>query len=403
MSSETGGPLRDIRVLDCATMIAGPYAATLLGDLGADVIKVESPAGDDMRRLGQERNGETGSFVGINRNKRGISIDLTSARGREVFARLVRTADVLITNTREPALSQLGLTYEQVRAHRPDIIWAAVSTFGADGPYAGRPGVDALAQALCAVPMLNGTSDQPPTRLNMPIADVMSSLLVANGVLSALHERSQSGQGQRIDVALIDALVHALGNALGNYFIAGWVVPRTGNRSPYFAPSGIYDCGDGRKLFITCPTDKFWRSLCQALNPAWANDPRFQTVEDRLTNEDALDREVAARCRKHDCDELLQLLVAADAMAAPVNTLPEVVLDPQVLHNGMVVTTHHPTLGPLQVTGVPLHLERTPGSVRLPPPRLGQHTRQVLQELGLHQGEIESLISAGIAVPCEEA
>ena len=167
-------PLPDVRVIDAGTMIACPYAATLLGDLGADVIKVESPGGDDMRHLGQERAGETGSFIGINRNKRGIVLDLTRPEGREALERLVKTADILVTNTREPALSRLGLGYEQVRRHRPDIIWAGVSTFGADGPYAGRPGVDALAQALCGIPMLNGTADQPPTRLNIPIADVMS-------------------------------------------------------------------------------------------------------------------------------------------------------------------------------------------------------------------------------------
>lgn len=379
-------------------MIAGPYAATLLGDLGADVIKVESPAGDDMRHLGQERDGETGSFIGINRNKRGICLDLASTRGREIFARLVATADVLITNTREPALSQLGLSYEQVRVHRPDIIWVGISTFGADGPYAGRPGVDALAQALCGVPMLNGSAEQPPTRLNMPIADVMSSLLAANGAVTALYERLRSGLGQRVEVALIDGLVHALGNALGNYFISGWVVPRTGNRSPYFAPSGIYECRDGRLVFITCPTEKFWRNLCKALNPDWAQDPRFLTSESRLANEDVLDSLISARCRTETREALLGKLIEGDAMAAPVNSIPEVVQDPQVLHNGMVVEVPHRTLGTLKVTGVPLRLGRTPGSVRRAPPVLGQHTREVLLELGFAHAEITSLAQEGIVL-----
>lgn len=382
-------------------MIACPYATTLLGDLGADVIKVESPRGDDMRRLGERRDGETGSFVGVNRNKRGISLDLLSRPGQDVFARLVRTADVLITNTREPALSQLGLGYEQLRVHRRDIIWVGISTFGADGPYAGRPGVDALAQSLCAVPTLNGTTDQPPTRLNMPIADVMSSLLAANGALSALHERSLSGEGQRIDVALVDALVHALANALGNYFISGWVIPRSGNRSPYFAPSGIYECASGGAIFVTCPTEKFWRNLCEALNPGWKTDMRFQSGPLRRQNEDDLDRELAERCEAYGRDELLAKLVAADAMAAPVNRIPEVVRDPQVLHNRMVVATQHPVLGPMNVTGVPIHLQRTPGSVRRTPPVLGQHTREVLDELGYTPDEMDAMENSGAIVSRE--
>jgi crotonobetainyl-CoA:carnitine CoA-transferase CaiB-like acyl-CoA transferase len=395
---ERSGPLTDIRVLDAGTMIACPYAATLLGDLGADVIKIESPRGDDMRHLGQLRDGETGSFVGINRNKRGIVIDLTQAAGREVLERLAKTADVLITNTREPALSGLGLSYEQLVKHRPDIIWAGVSTFGSDGPYAGRPGVDALAQALCGVPMLNGTPDQPPVRLNVPIADVMSSLLVANGVLAALHERQRTGCGQKVEVALIDALVHGLANALGNYFISGWVTPRTGNRSPYFAPSGIYTCSDSRLVFISCPTEKFFRNLCQALGTDWAADPRFHSSEARLANEDALDAELSVICASITLDDLMGRFVEQDVMASPVHSLPAVVSDPQVLHNRMVVEVDHPALGTTRVTGVPLSLSATPGSVHRAPPVVGQHTLEVLGEVGYTAGEVDALIRDGITI-----
>jgi crotonobetainyl-CoA:carnitine CoA-transferase CaiB-like acyl-CoA transferase len=395
---ERAGPLTDIRVIDSGTMIACPYAATLLGDLGADVIKVESPAGDDMRHLGQERNGETGSFVGINRNKRGIVLDLSRQAGRDAMARLVATAEVLITNTREPALSHLGIAYEQVREHRSDIIWAGISTFGADGPYAGRPGVDALAQALCGVPMLNGTPDQPPTRLNMPIADVMSSLLVANGILAALHERERTGRGQKVEVALIDALVHGLANALGNYFINGWVMPRTGNRSPYFAPSGIYTCADGRLVFISCPTEKFFRNLCTALNANWNEDARFQTIEGRLANEDTLDAELSAICASMTLEQLMARLVANDVMASPVNSLAEVVADPQVLHNRMVAEVEHVTLGTTGVTGVPVRLGITPGGVHRAPPLLGQHSLEILSDLGYTAEELDRLSRDGVTV-----
>jgi crotonobetainyl-CoA:carnitine CoA-transferase CaiB-like acyl-CoA transferase len=396
--SERSGPLTDIRVLDAGTMIACPYAATLLGDLGADVIKIESPTGDDMRHLGQKREGESGSYVGINRNKRGIVLDLRQPPGREALARLVETADVLITNTREPALSQLGLAYEQAREHRGDIVWAGVSTFGSDGPYAGRPGVDALAQALCGIPMLNGPPDQPPTRLNVPIADVMSSLLIANGVQAALHERTRTGRGQKVEVALIDALVHALANSLGNYFISGWVMPRTGNRSPYFAPSGIYTCADGGSVFITCPTEKFFRNLCQALDTGWLEDPRFQSPDARLANEDALDAELAGICASMPRHHLVDRLVAGDVMVSPVNTLNELVNDPQIMHNEMILETEHPALGSARVTGLPIRLVMTPGAVHRAPPLLGEHSLEVLADLGYTAKELDALIEKSVTV-----
>jgi crotonobetainyl-CoA:carnitine CoA-transferase CaiB-like acyl-CoA transferase len=306
----------------------------------------------------------------------------------------VKTADVLITNTREPALSALGLSYERLREHRPDIIWAGVSAFGSDGPYAGRPGVDALAQALCAIPMLNGGPDQPPTRLSVPIADVMSSLLVANGVMAVLHERARTGRGQKVEVALVDALVHALGNSLGNHMINGWLMPRTGNRSPYFAPSGIYTCADGGLVFITAPTEKFFRNLCHALDEGWATDPRFATTELRLRNEDALDAELQGICGALPLDELMVRLVAADVMASPVNALSDVPKDPQVLHNQMIVPVEHTKLGAIRVTGVPVRLNATPGSVRRAPPMLGQHTAEVLAEVGYTGEEIAALEAA---------
>lgn len=394
--SAATGPLAGLRVLDAGTMIAGPYGATLLGDLGADVVKIEPVYGDDLRRLGAERSGETGSYTGINRSKRGIALDLGQARGRDVFARLAATADALITNTREPALSRLGLDYDAVRRHRADVIWVGVSTFGADGPYAGRPGIDAIAQALAGVIALTGAPGSEPVRTTTPFADMLTSLLAVTGVLVALRERDRTGQGQRIDVSLLDALVHAQANALGNYFIDGWALPRAGNRSPFFAPAGAFQCGDGALVYLCCPSERFFIKLCRALDAGWDGDPRFATHDGRMANEDALAGEIAARCRTMPRAELLQRLTDGDVPAAPINELADVVTDPQIRHNGMIATVQHATLGALDVTGVPVHLARTPGAVHRAPPTLGQHTREVLSELGFEGREIAEMAAARV-------
>lgn len=387
-------PLDGIRVLDLATMLAGPYAATLLGDLGADVIKVESHYGDDSRHLGPERDGQRSPFLSLNRNKRSLVVDLTTEEGRGVFAKLAVTSDVVITNVRGPALTKLGLEYEQVKAHRPDVIWVGVTAFGPDGPYAGRPGIDFLAQGYAGLLSLNGDPAGPPVRVTVPLVDVMTSELVVSGVLAALLVRARTGEGQRIDVSLLDALVHAQASGLGAWFLNEEITPRTGNRSQYFAPSGVYPCRDGKGIVITCPSDKFFANLCRALEVEWATDPRFAKIAARLERQDQLEEMLRARCRDFDRDDLLQRLIAADVLSAPIFEIPEVAADVQVRHNDMIVATEHATLGRLEVTGVPIKLRGTPGSVRLAPPVHGQHTDELLAELGYDGDAIARLVDA---------
>jgi crotonobetainyl-CoA:carnitine CoA-transferase CaiB-like acyl-CoA transferase len=373
----TTGPLAGIRVVEMATMMAGPYGATLLGDLGADVIKIESRYGDDSRHLGPERDGERSAFLSLNRNKRGIVLDLQRPAAQEVFERLAR---------------RLGLSYEQVRAHRHDIIWVGVTAFGPEGPYAGRPGIDFLAQGFAGLLALTGHPQGPPVRVTVPVVDTMTSLLVTSGVLAALHARTKSGEGQRIDISLLDAVVHAQCSSLVAYFLNGEIVPRTGNRSHYFAPSGVYTCADGKLACLTCPSEKFFRNLCEALEVDWADDPRFRTIELRLQHEDDLDAALSQRCRDFSRDELLERLLAADVLAAPINEIPEVVQDPQIRNNEMIATVEHAKLGSLEVTGVPIHLRGTPGSVRRSAPMKGQHTEELLAELGYRPEEIAQLV-----------
>lgn len=376
-------------------MMAGPYAAALLGDLGADVIKVESPYGDDSRHLGPGVGGERSAFLSLNRSKRGIVLDLRRADAQEVFARLVATADVLITNVREPALSRLALDYDHARRHREDIVWVGVTAFGTTGPYAGRPGIDFLVQGYAGLLALNGEPGGASVRVTVPLVDALTSVLVCTAALAAIHSRSLTGEGQRIDISLLDALVHAQAGGLGSYLVTGEEPPRTGNRSLYFAPSGIYTAKDGKEVVITCPSEKFFEHLCDALDANWSLDARFSTVEARLANSDALDAAIDARCRCFDADELTSRLIAADVLTAPVNTVGEVAQDPQILNNQMIVTIDHGKLGPIAVTGVPIQFHQTPGRVRLPPPMQGEHTRGVLTELGYAPGQIARLVSDG--------
>lgn len=387
------GPLTDLRVVEYSSMMAGPYAATLMGDLGADSIKVESPRGEESRHLGPQRDGERSSYLSLNRSKRSLVLDLRRDLDREAFGRLIGTADVFITNTREPALSKLGLDYESVKAHRPDIIWVGVTAFGADGPYAGRPGIDFLIQGYAGLLALTGEIGAPPVRVTVPLIDTLTSVLAAMAAVTALHHREKTGEGQRIDVSLLDALVHAQAAGVGSYLITGEETPRTANRSLYFAPSGIYDTRDGEKIVITCPSEKFFSKLCDALDTDWVDDPRFADIEARLANQDELDAVIGARTRDFDRDELVERLVAADVLTAPINSVIEVTEDPQILHNEMIVEVEHDKLGPINVTGIPLHFARTPGAVRIPPPMLGQHSAEILAELGFDEGQIVSIQS----------
>lgn len=374
--------LDGIHVLDAASMMAGPYCATLLGDMGADVIKLEPPRGDETRRIGPRRGTESGVFVGVNRNKRSIAVDLHTPDGKAVLARLTDWADVVVDNLRPPARSRLGLDHAALSARNPRIISVSLSSFGADGPYAGRPGIDPVGQALSGLMAVTGFGDRGPVKAGAPVGDAVASLLAAFGAMSALWARQRTGVGQQVDVSLIDGLIHIQAPYTGQYFLLGTQQPRTGNSIDWYAPYNAFACADGEWVHVACYNDKFFRNLCTAMaRPELAEDPRFHTNDDRVAHREELDRIIADFLATLPRHEALERLWAADVIVGPVNDYDDVFTDPQVLHNRMVVEVAHHT-GPLRVTGVPVHLSDTPGEVRLPPPGLGEHTADVLGEFG---------------------
>lgn len=393
-------PLAGIRVLDVATIVAGPFGAAMLADMGADVIKIEAPLGDDSRHLGPRLGMESGTYVGVNRNKRGMVLDLRQPAALEIYYALARRADIVVTNMRPAAKEKLRIDYENTRQHNVQIIYISVSTFGQAGPYSHRPGIDPVAQAMTGLMSVTGERGGGPVKAGSPVADATVSAYVAYGAMVALWARERQGIGQHLEVALLDSLFHLQAPLLGRYFLTGDIPPRVGNSSPDYGPYNTYVSRDGVPIQIACFSDKWFQNFCQAVErESLATDARFITNDKRMQHVAVLDALMQESCAQYDAVELLRRLDAADVIHGPVLSYAETVEDAQLQHNQMVQAVEHAHLGTLRTHGLPIKLHATPGAVRMASPTLGQHTEDILGELGYSQADIAALHASRAITP----
>jgi crotonobetainyl-CoA:carnitine CoA-transferase CaiB-like acyl-CoA transferase len=389
------GPLSGIRVVDLTRALAGPYCSLLLGDMGADVIKIELPgSGDETRQWGPPFiEGESSYFMSVNRNKRSVVLDLKSSAGQEALRRLTATADVLVENFRPGTMSRLGLSYEEAHALNPALIFCSVSGFGQDGPRARQPAYDAILQGMGGVQGLSGEAEGLPTRVGVPIADITAGMFAAYAVSSALfwRERDPERRGQWIDASMLGGQVALLTYQAGRYFATEQSPQRIGNRHASIAPYEMFRTADGY-VNVAAANEPMWQRFCRALDlQSLFADPRFATNPDRVTNRAALSQLIEQRLCALTMAEVISRLEQAEVPVGPVYTLDQVFDDPQSQHLQMAMPTPHPKAPGLRTTGFPYRLSESPAEVRCPPPLLGEHTEEVLREIGYSIADIDAL------------
>lgn len=377
------GALDGIRVLDLSRHLAGPYCAMMLGDLGAEVIKIERPGvGDESRHWGPPFfDGESAYYLCCNRNKQSLTLNLKHKRGVAIVRELTRRSDVVIENFRVGVLDKLGLGYTDLQAVNPRLVYCSVSGFGYTGPDRHLASYDFLIQGRSGLMSITGERDGPPMKVGVAIADVTAGLFASNAILAALLARERTGAGQHLDIALYDAQIACMANIASNYLCSGEIPERWGNAHKSIVPYEAFQAADDY-LILAVGNDEQWRQFCEAAGvAAWAQDPRFATNPARVANREALIPLLQDLLRGKAVAEWLQLCARADVPAGPVNTIDKVFADPQVGARDMLVRMPHPTLGTVRLAGTPLNLSATPAQMRLPPPLLGEHTDTILSRL----------------------
>jgi len=392
--------LSDIRILDLTRVIAGPYATMLLGDMGAEIIKIELPGrGDDARFGYPDVDGVPIAFLALNRNKKGITLDIRTPEGADVFRRLVAQADVVVENFSAGTMERWGLGYADLAQVNPRLIYAALSGFGQTGPYANRTSYDIIAQAMGGLMALTGFPDGPPVRGGGALADFIGGVFTAYGVMCAVHYRQQSGVGQLVDVSNMDAIFSMLDNWVTVFGVTGRLPERLGNRHPFTAPYDCFQAQDGW-VVIGIGNSQLFRTLMTAIGRAeLGRDPRFKSPNARLERHDEVNRLVGDWIRERTVDAVMRVLGpdGANIPCAPVMTVDRLLHDPQVRAREMVVDLPHPTVGTVPVSGVPIKLSASPGRVTRLGPDLGQDNREVYGGLlGLSDEELVRLQGAGV-------
>ncbi|MCE7791803.1 CoA transferase [Salipaludibacillus sp. CUR1] len=387
------GALEGIRVLDLSRVLAGPYCTMILGDLGAEVIKVEGPGGsDDTRQWGPPyTGGESAYYLCANRNKRAITLNLKTDEGKDVLKRLIKKSDVIIENFKNGTMDKWGLGYDQLKEINPQIVHCSITGFGRTGPYNGLPGYDFVIQAMSGLMSITGSEESGPMKVGVAISDIFSGLYAAIGIQAALMERDRSGKGQSVDISLFDSQISALANVASNYLVSGKVPDRLGNEHPNIVPYQPFPTADGQMAVAVGNDGQFQKFLDVLGLSELKNDERFTTNSNRLENRRDLETFISEKMKTRTSDDWLAQLQEQGIPAGPINTVKEMFEDPQVKARNLVKEVAHPTAGKVNLVGSPVRLSRTPAEVTRHPPLAGEHTEEVLTEAGYSEDDISSM------------
>lgn len=391
-------PLAGIKVVDLSRFIAGPYCTMKLGDMGAEVIKVETPGkGDDSRALGPPfLAGESAYYLSFNRSKKSIALNLREEKAKTILRQLISEADVFVENFRIGVTEKMGLTYEDVKKIKEDIIYCSITGYGHNSPYREKPSFDVMIQGEAGLMSITGFPDGPPQRLGVAIADVLGGFHAVEGILLALLVRQKTGQGQFVDVSLMDSIIAILTYQAGNFLATGEVPQRVGNRHPMITPYESFETADGYVIFAV-GNQRLWENFLKVLDREDLNDdPRFANMKGRNQHPGALKDILEAITRKKSTEEWVTVMEEAGVPCGRIRTIDQVLTDPHVDVREMVVEKEHPTAGRIKLVGVPTKLSLTPGEITSTPPTLGQHTAEILEGLGYSKADLKEFTEQGI-------